>query len=148
VPFLAIDGFLFRHAWQRTRSAHRYGTLGLELSQLPLALGSSFEVLLEIPASLEGEATLKLYSDVTVTTGRGDNKKSYTKTVFETSTQVPIEVSGQRSIIRASLQLPEDQKGSSWWLAFTAPELSELFELPVFKVDDPAVVERFTLAKN
>ena len=145
VPFLVIDGLLFRFAWRRSRSARRYGKLALRLSQLPLVLGEGFDLLLEIPTSLEGQATLRLTCSVTVTTGYGDNKKSYSKYVYENSTQVPIVVSGQRSIIRGHLQLPESADGSDWALEITAAELDETFVLPVYEVNAPPDVETFSI---
>lgn len=145
VPFLVIDVLLFRFGWRRSRSARRYGKLALRLSQLPLVLGQGFDVLLEIPASLKGQATLELTCSVTVTTGRGDNKKSYTKNVFENSTQVPIVVSGQRSIICGHLQLPASANGSNWVLHLKAAELDETFVLPVYEVNAPTDVETFSI---
>lgn len=139
VPLVIIDLLLFRYAWRRSRSARRYGKLGLRLSQLPLQPGATFDVLLEIPATLEGQASLRISCMRRVRTGRG---KTHSETVFETTSKVPIVASGQRSIIRGSLALPDKHQGASftWWLEVKGPELSESFELPVFEASD---VERF-----
>lgn len=141
VPFLVIDGFLFRFAWRRTYSAHRYGKLALQLSQLPLLPGSSFEATLKIPAALEGTAKARLYCDRTIVRKKGESR---TDTVFETTKDVPIVASGANSVIKVAFDLPAEPNGLAftWRVELTANGLEELFELPVFAAQ-AADVERF-----
>lgn len=138
LPFVALNLFLFRFAWRRSRSARRYGKLRLRLSQLPLQPGVGFEVLLEIPASLEGDAKLNLSCQRTTHTRRHESR---TEIVFESSTKVPIVSSGPLSIVRGHVELPA-QRGEelSWSLAIEGEGLDELFALPVFEATE---IERF-----
>ena len=141
VPFLLVDALIFRFAWRRTDSARRYGRLGLQLSQLPLVPGASFEATLKIPESLEGFAKARLSCEQRIVR-HNKKRETHTETVFETTKDVTIAVSGSTSLIRVAFELPPSPSVPSvtWRLELNATELSEQFDLPVFTTPE---VEHF-----
>jgi hypothetical protein len=143
VPFLFIDALIFRFAWRRTSSARRYGKMGLQLSQLPLVPGTSFEATLKVPESLEGSAKARLSCDKTIVRRNNRKRETHTETVFETTKDVTIAVSGATSLIKVAFDLPASPSGPAftWRLELNATGLSEQFDLPVFA--NVTEVERF-----